>query len=154
MKGPSRVWMGLTAVLACSGCAQEGYEVRLEVTGPPAAFSGRTLEVQGITAPAARVRTGHTSLWTTEVVLCTRNREAFLSQPLRVRVLEGEQVREDRQVRRTACRSSGERAGEREHDILYLGEDGMLVTDFGEDSRTEAVCYPPDAPIPCPKPDF
>ncbi|WP_434387421.1 hypothetical protein [Melittangium boletus] len=87
-------------------------------------------------------------------MLCTRDREAFLAQPLRVRVMGGEQVREDRQVRRTACRSSGDRAGEREHDILYLREDGTLVTDFGEDSRTEAVCFPPDAPIPCPTPNF
>lgn len=155
MKAVSRMGWGLAAaLLACGGCAQEGYEVRLEITGPPQAFSGRTLELQGITAPPARARTGQPGVWTTEVALCTRDRDAFLSKPLRVRVLEGEQVREDRQVERPACRASAERAGEREHDILYLSEDGTLVTDFGGDSRTQSVCYPPDSPVPCPQPHF
>lgn len=153
MKGPGIPWL-VGVMLVCGGCSQDGYEVRLEVVGPPEAFSGRTLEVQGVTAPPARARTGSSGLWTTEVVLCTRDRDAFLGQPLRVRVLEGEQVRVDREVERMACRLSSTPAGDHEHDVVYLEADGTLVSDFGGDSRTEAVCYPPNAPIPCPEPRF
>ncbi|RYZ44048.1 MAG: hypothetical protein EOO71_00830 [Myxococcaceae bacterium] len=142
------------AVLGCGGSSEDGYEVRLEVVGPPEAFSGRTVEIQGVTAPAARARTGSPGQWTTEVIVCTRERAAFLGQALHVRILEGDQVRVDRLVERGACRDSATPAGDQEHDVAYLEADGTLVTDFGEDPRTEAVCHPPNAPIPCPQPRF
>ena len=154
MKRLSLLWV-VGAVLSCGGCArEEGYEVLLEIVGPPEAFSGRTLEVQGVKAPPAQAKTGQPQLWTTQVAVCTRDRDAFLKTPLRVRVLQGEQVLVDRQVERVACRLSPRPAGEREHDLVYLEQDGKLVTDFGADPRTEAVCFPPDAPIPCPQPHF
>lgn len=148
-----RVVCGALAVLAAGGCSEPGYEVHLEITGTAQAFAGRILEVQGVPAPPAVPRTGQTGVWTTEVRLCTRDREAFLARPLQVRVLEDGQVRSERQLERNACRLSAA-PGEREHDIVYLEENGTLVPALGGDPRTDAACFPPEALIPCPEPRF
>jgi hypothetical protein len=145
----------LMAALLLSGCGEpRGYVVLVEITGPQEAFSGRTLEVEGVTAPAAVAKTGASGTWTTEVALCTRSREDFLSRPVRVRVLEGDRLMDDRQVERVACRLSATPAGDLEHDILYLEVDGTLITDFGNDARVSATCDPPNHPLQCPQTHF
>ena len=151
----SRAWAvwGALVVLAGGGCSDSGYEVRLEITGTAQAFAGRTLEVQGVRVPPAVARTGRPGVWTTEVRLCTRDREAFLARPLQVRVLEGGQVRSEQQLERNACRLSAT-PGEQEHDIVYLEEDATVVPALGGDPRTDAACSPPEALIPCPEPRF
>jgi hypothetical protein len=150
----SGAWLLVAGVLL-AGCGESrGYVVLVEVVGPPEAFSGRTLEVEGVTAPPAVARTGSTGLWTTEVALCTENRAAFLNPPLRVRVLEQDRVLVDRQVERVACRKSATPAGELERNTLYLETTGALIADFGNDSRTFAACDPPNRAMHCAQKHF
>jgi hypothetical protein len=138
-----------------AGCGEaRGYVVLVEVVGPPEAFSGRAVQVEGVAAPAAEAKTGASGLWTTQVALCTESREAFLNRPLQVRVQQGEQVLVDRQVERVACRTSGSAAGELERNVLYLEQSGTLVTDFGSDPRVSAVCDPPNRAMRCEQPHF
>ncbi len=150
-------WCLLVCGVLLSGCgirADQGYIVHVEVIGPPAAFSGRTIEVEGMIAPVAVPKTGQADISTTQVTVCTRSRQLFLEQPVHVRILEAGRLLTDNRIERVACRLNRGPTGDEEWNTVYLEADGTLRFDFGNDPRAEATCYPPNQPLICRDPTF
>jgi hypothetical protein len=144
----SLVVLGGAFVLGCCPAAeQRTFQVSVSLIGEESSFTGRTIRIQGKTAPAAFLdRPVSTDLgrtvYRTSVTLCTTSSADFFEAPVMVSVEGGGQTVET-SIERVACRLSPERkAGEQnfETNTVWLLPDGHIDAEFGDRPSVEATC--------------
>ena len=139
---------------ACSGDSGDsngssnGFVI-VTLNGEADAFADRTINVNGVEFPPASLSTYESRVYgapvmTTEVGLCTRSREAFLSAPLFIEVIDASGTVVTGPIERIGCAASPDLEKEHldvESNYLWLNLDGTVNADFGSiDTFVYAVC--------------
>jgi hypothetical protein len=140
--------LGGACVLGCCPAAeQRTFQVSVALIGEESSFTGRTIRIQGKTAPTAYLdRPVSTDLgmtvYRTSVTLCTTSSKDFYETPISVSV-EGNGQTIETSIERVACRLSPDRA-KGEHNVetntVWLLPDGSIDAEFGDRPSVEATC--------------
>jgi hypothetical protein len=126
--------------------------INVEIIGDPAAFEGRTIEVEGKMAGTPRTRSGFPDQRIVNAGVCTNDRQRFLEAPLHIVVRSSDSILSETTMQRVACRYASD-PGSEENNMIVLEKDGTISADFGNDPRTFATCSRPSPRI-CEKPTF
>lgn len=134
LRSPSSI---VAAAILASACSRPGYSIAIRIIGDASSFTGRSIQVEGQTAPQPTPEPDGKA--GTQVYLCTENKDAFLNRSVRVVVREGQTVLSDGSVARFACRLDPAH-GQFETDVILLEPAGSIAADFENDRRTATVC--------------
>ena len=136
----------MLGISACSG-SKHGSVVYVTVKGSEVAFTDRSVQVEGKRAPP--VGGAGPGVRGTTVGLCTDDRTRFLTAPVHIEILQGDETISTGTLDRVACQFEGT-PGYVEQNFVFLEDDGsLLVTLDGSDSRVYAYCTGPHMALDC-----